>query len=152
MILSRCYYKSSLQHNFYQKSCENGRHIILFFNFSAGPWIGRNTPDINNSKRFLRGGSLGEAFEVEEDAFQEHHHEHYHNFADLTSSRYVQADWGYSYYLGIDNADVEYSTHGAIHGRIVAADQISDARIATETRPKNIKVVYVMKCWHIGLE
>ena len=30
----------------------------------------QNFKDINNSKRFLRGGTLGEAFQFEEDAFQ----------------------------------------------------------------------------------
>jgi hypothetical protein len=34
--------------------------------------------DINNAKRFLRGGTIGEAFQIEEDAFEEHHHEHTH--------------------------------------------------------------------------
>ena len=40
------------------------------------------------------------------------------------------------------------STGNAEHGNIVAADKVTLARFATETRPKNIKVVFLMKCWH----
>lgn len=38
------------------------------------------------------------------------------------------------------------------HGKIVAADKITLARVAGETRPKNIKVVFLMKCLHLGKE
>jgi hypothetical protein len=106
-------------------------------------------PDINNAKRFLRGGTLPEAFQVEEDAMQEHYHEHTHEYHE--DSRFI---WGDSYgdynggpHFGTSSS-YDGTTKGAKHGRIVAGDKVSDARIATETRPKNIKVVFLMKCWH----
>lgn len=42
------------------------------------------------------------------------------------------------------------STSTLKYGAIVAADKVTLARTATETRPKNIKVVFLMKCWHQG--
>jgi hypothetical protein len=106
-------------------------------------------PDINHAKRFLRGGTLSEAFQVEEDAMQEHYHQHTHDYHE--DSRFLRGgSWG------DENGDSNFmtattydgSTKGAKHGRIVAGDKVSAARIATETRPKNIKVVFLMKCWH----
>ena len=94
---------------------------------------------------------MGEAFEVEEDAFQEHHHEHTHTYYDRTGSDSIGDNADDRYMLGI-NIDIPRNTNNANHGRIVAADKTSSARIATETRPKNIKVVYLIKCWHLGQE
>ena len=28
------------------------------------------------------------------------------------------------------------------------SEGVKDARVDTETRPKNMKVVFIMKCWH----
>ncbi len=28
------------------------------------------------------------------------------------------------------------------------SEGVKDARVDTETRPKNMKVIYIMKCWH----
>jgi hypothetical protein len=116
-----------------------------------GPWSGLSTPDINTSNRFLRGGTIEQAFELEEDAFQEHYHEHYHDYYE-----YDKAQPGRTYGDGdgtpryITFSSFYGSTQGAEHGKIVAGDKVTTARFATETRPKNIKVVYLMKCWHVG--
>jgi regulator of replication initiation timing len=122
----------------------DGRTIQL------GPWAGLSTPDINKSKRFLRGGTSYEAFEIEEDAFQEHHHEHTHNYHEETRLQWGDS-WGDEDAWDprfVKAAAYDGQTKGANHGKIVAGDKVSNARIATETRPKNIKVVFLMKCWH----
>ena len=121
------------------------------FNFAAGPWINKLTPDINNSSRFLRGGSLEQAFQIEEDAFQEHHHEHTHNYYDHYGAS-IKSDYGYELSVSEPYSSHSSTTGTTYHGKIVAADKTSSARIATETRPKNIRVVYLMKCWHLGQE
>merc|ERR1712001_288543 len=41
---------------------------------AEGIWKGRRTPDLNNAKRFLRGGIVSEALMFEEDSVQEHSH------------------------------------------------------------------------------
>ncbi len=105
--------------------------------------------DINNSKRFLRGGTVAEAFEIEEDAFQEHHHEHYHYYRDNYPYSKLGADPEDDTYMYVSASDQTRTTDSPTHGRIVAADKSTLARTAEETRPKNIKVVYLMKCWHI---
>jgi hypothetical protein len=48
-----------------------------------------------------------------------------------------------------DSQDTQKKTSIPNFGKIVAADKSTLARIADETRPKNIKVVYLMKCWHL---
>ena len=47
---------------------------------TLGIWKGHRTPDLNNAKRFLRGGSVSNALKVEEDSLQEH--THYHTLTD----------------------------------------------------------------------
>ena len=106
--------------------------------------------DINNAKRFLRGGTIGEAFQIEEDAFEEHHHEHTHEYHDVTPDSKLGADpEGGGVYMYDTTIDPVRITSATLHGRIVAADLSTPARTASETRPKNIKVVYLMKCWHL---
>jgi hypothetical protein len=116
-----------------------------------GPWSGLSTPDINTSNRFLRGGTIEQAFELEEDAFQEHYHEHYHGFSvnniAKSGSSYGDQNGG-PYYITFSS--VSGTTDNAQHGKIVAGDKVTTARFTTETRPKNIKVVYLIKCWHVG--
>ena len=38
------------------------------------PWAGKLTPDINNEKRFLRGGHDSEQLTLEEDTIKSHDH------------------------------------------------------------------------------
>ena len=95
---------------------------------------------------------MAEAFTIEEDAFQEHHHEHSHTYTDSTFETQNTGEWEPHQAIFKNYKDITRTTLGINHGKIVAADKTSDARIATETRPKNMKVVYLMKCWHLGQE
>ena len=47
---------------------------------TLGIWKGHRTADLNNAKRFLRGGSVSNALKIEEDSLQEH--THYHSLND----------------------------------------------------------------------
>ena len=95
---------------------------------------------------------MGEAFTIEEDAFQEHHHQHTHTYYDATAQTDLLGDLTVDRQAFRSNYEQTRETSGISHGTIVAADLSTPARIDTETRPKNIKVVYIMKCWHIGQE
>ena len=121
------------------------------FTLAEGPWVGKTTPDINNSKRFLRGGTVGEAFSTEEDAIQEHHHEHTHIYYDQHGDELEDFDENDPDKLSAYKTlkDFVRTTASTSHGTIVSGDKVTPARIADETRPKNIKVVYLMKCWHM---
>ena len=92
---------------------------------------------------------MEEAFTIEEDAFQEHYHEHSHYY-DKHSPNNIKCKVDTSGRIVIETMNtLPLNVSPAMHGKIVAADKTSDARIATETRPKNIKVVYLIKCWHL---
>ena len=43
---------------------------------TEGIWKGHATPDLNNAKRFLRGGIVADALNMEEDSMQSHTHSH----------------------------------------------------------------------------
>ena len=45
-------------------------------------------------------------------------------------------------------ADNMKTTTSTNLGTILSGDKVHAARYADETRPKNMKVVYLMKCWH----
>ena len=85
--------------------------------------------------------------------FQEHYHEHTHDYYDIkpldTDRAGLESD-DYdvvsAYYTVSDASRTTYKLN---HGNIVAGDKVQMARIATETRPKNIKVVFIMKCSHL---
>ena len=85
--------------------------------------------------------------------FQEHYHEHTHDYYDIKPMASQRAgfesdDYNFNdYYYSI--SDETRITSKLNHGNIVAGDKVQMARIASETRPKNIKVVFIMKCWHL---
>ena len=82
-------------------------------------------------------------------SLQEHYHEHTHSYQDATPTATEFVAWqepDVHVYRGF--AQVAKTTASNSYGKIVAADKVSLAKIASETRPKNIKVVFLMKCWH----
>ena len=133
--------------------------IIIFFRCDGSvisapsTWEGEKTPNINGEERFLRGGLDGVQLETEEDSLQAHTHEvsdsgHNHGYDD----KYSSYDNGVNGILGPrggdrsgDRFDQSHSstTNGA-YSNIKVTD-VSGARTSGETRPKNIRVVYIMK-------
>ena len=101
------------------------------------PWAGMLTPDLNNQKRFLRGGHDNEQLTMEEDATKFHQH----NYEDKHYPLYGEEvhNCGLSYQT-IRNADSS--------GR----DNICDITRSTEstgdggeTRPKNMNVIFIIR-------
>ena len=124
---------------------------------TEGIWKGRRTPDLNNPKRFLRGGHVSEALMVEEDSLQEHSHTstvsdpgHSHVYTQWSTkldspdgspdpapnlnSDTMCLDFPYTGRSASEKTHISMSVHG-----------VSGARKGSETRPKNMKVVFVMK-------
>merc|ERR1711934_1066555 len=143
---------------------------------TRGPWMGGKTPDLNSIGAFLRGGTEENILEVESDQVQDHQHEdpghqhdcdasatasdHYHDIYYYTSGGsnniYCPSGWSSS----CTHGDGHYRTSGeGTHDLTVDADCSitskpsgiggvdSSSRSGTETRPINMKVFYVMRCW-----
>ena len=114
---------------------------------TEGIWAGHTTPDLNKSKRFLRGGLVSDALIVEEDSLQEHSHT-----STVSDPGHTH---GYSAWYNTGGDDVR---PGAAPNQLHAAQSASSksgismsvtgvtgARKGSETKPKNMNVVFVMK-------
>merc|ERR1712062_607647 len=65
-----------------------------------GIWAGSKTPDLNNNRKFLRGGKDTTALEMEDSMFQDHTHQdsghthedsgHYHNIHSVDYGNHAQ--------------------------------------------------------------
>ena len=102
-----------------------------------GIWIGRRTPDLNGSKRFLRGGVIGDALRVEEDtvnADQLNYKDWFYNGFDKCS------DSGYTLkkQVKIDNKD---------NPDFVCERTEHLLGSSSETKPKNMNVVFIIKVY-----
>ena len=125
-----------------------------------GLWAGRVTPDLNTNGHFLRGGQENNAMEFEEDQMQDHEHAdaghshssppHSHPYTDS-----YPAGIGH-YYMnsgGVFMYDFDHSkTTSTASVTIESAESniggvSSSYRNGAETRPRNMKVIWVMKCW-----
>ena len=117
---------------------------------APSPWEGETTPNINGEERFLRGGVDSVQLEKEEDSLQAHTHDisdsgHHHGYQDkVTQSNNDNGGNGYYGPHGNDKiSDVDRTTNtGASNIKVT---DVNGARTSDETRPKNIRVVYIMK-------
>ena len=117
---------------------------------APSPWEGEKTPNINGEERFLRGGLDGIQLHTEEDSLQAHTHGisdsgHSHGYDD----KYADYDGNCCNYGGGSSSrsaldESHASTSSSAKSNIEVAD-VSGARTSGETRPKNIRVVYIMK-------
>ena len=123
---------------------------------TEGIWQGLQTPELNKSKRFLRGGLVSDALKVEEDSLQEHSHTstvsdpgHSHDFTHTAANGGSDGDpdplanpigdafyWEYPF---------QRQTYSAKSGISMAVTGVQGARKSSETKPKNMNVVFVMK-------
>ena len=121
---------------------------------APSPWAGEKTPNLNGEERFLRGGLDNVQLHLEEDSLQGHTHGitdggHSHPYDD----KYPK--WGS--HPG-DAGYYDYSSHESIftwdfsHARTsskaktnIKVAAVSGARTSEETRPKNMRVTYIMK-------
>ena len=122
---------------------------------TEGIWKGRRTPDLNNPKRFLRGGHVSDALKFEEDSLQEHSHssnvhdpghKHGHTISapnwskdGLPDAIWDQPDVGTIMY------DHRRETDHVGTGISMSVTGVTGARKGSETKPKNMNVVFVMK-------
>ena len=100
------------------------------------PWAGMLTPDINNEKRFLRGGHDEEQLTLENDTIKSHHHDY--------EDRHYQIRGGNSH--NCVNSLVSFPNDGS-------PDPVCDTTRTTtstgegdmETRPKNMNVIFIIR-------
>ena len=123
-----------------------------------GPWAGGATPNLNTNGHFLRGGNENDVMVFEED--QIHNHEHTdaghshtsppHSHPYLEHAKSVNSgsefDGG-----GWTFADISRTTNPTSVTIDNAKSNIggvsSSYKSDDETRPRNMKVIWVMKCW-----
>ena len=116
---------------------------------APSPWEGETTPNINGEERFLRGGLDADQLQTEEDSLQAHTHDvsdsgHDHGYDDRyvdTDQLYISPGSGYNYRY---NYYSHASTTNSATSNIKVTD-VNGAQTSDETRPKNIRVVYIMK-------
>ena len=127
-----------------------------------GPWAGRVTPDLNTNGHFLRGGLEANVMEFEEDQMQDHEHTdsghshssrpHTHPYKDASlyrggSNIFDTVRLGGSIKQS-DNARVTDAASVTIKSAKSNIGRVSSSyRRGVETRPRNMKVIWVMKCW-----
>ena len=146
----------SLLNNYPKSICT---HTNIFFRCDGSvitgpsPWEGEKTPNINGEERFLRGGLDGVQLHTEEDSLQAHTHGvsdsgHNHGYDDKYPN-YGGNDMGHYGPAHADGDNDRFdkshaSTSNAATSNVKVTD-VSGARTSGETRPKNIRVVYIMK-------
>ena len=126
-----------------------------------GPWSDGMTPNLNANGHFLRGGNENNAMEFEEDQMQDHEHtdpEHSHNspphshtYEDRGVHEYpwfIPNGNYYAYGVGDDKKRTSDTTTVTINNsKSNIGGVTSSYRSGDETRPLNMKVIWVMKCW-----
>ena len=135
-----------------------------------GPWTGGKTPDLNSAGLFLRGGEEDAVLEVEEDQVQEHEHDdpghshgcsasstaqpHAHNYNDYFTTTGGSKAYGGSERSFQDYDRVTKATTIVVQTSCSTSSQTSGlggvaapSNSGTETRPRNMKVTYVIRCW-----
>ena len=126
-----------------------------------GPWSGGVTPNLNTNGFFLRGGNENNAMEFEEDQMQDHEHidtghshdspPHTHSYNDyyITQSPYtIPSGSYYGYGLTGDHTRTTAGSKITINNsKSNIGGVATNYRSGDETRPKNMKVIWIMKCW-----
>ena len=123
-----------------------------------GIWEGQTTPDLNNAQRFLRGGPQANVLETQEDALQQHEHYandpgHIHSYKDSFVSMLFQGDsgvvqghWGPEHGDKVNDRFDDSRDHNSAKSYSgVRIQDVKSARVSSETRPKNMKVTFIMK-------
>merc|ERR1719391_83446 len=114
-------------------------------------WAGQLTPDLNGEKRFLRGASDSEVLTLEEDQMQDHKHQvsdpgHAHNYNDKYTNNRDGPHDGPNDGEGIFDYDHNRTSDSSKTG-ITVNGVSSGYRSGSETRPKNMNVIYIMRVW-----
>merc|ERR1711971_300404 len=114
-------------------------------------WAGQLTPNLNGEKRFLRGASDSEVLTLEEDQMQDHKHElndpgHSHVYDDRYTDNRDGPNTGPKDGEGIFGLSHTRTSEKSTSG-VTVQGVSSGFRSGTETRPKNMNVIYIMRVW-----
>ena len=116
-------------------------------------WAGQLTPDLNGGRRFLRGAPDSEMLRMEEDQMQDHRHTvsdpgHTHPYVDMHVG--IPSDGHYGPIASDTTLDrYDYSYHSTTSSRHtgLTVQGVSSGRHGSETRPRNMHVIYIMRVW-----
>merc|ERR1719391_1437396 len=114
-------------------------------------WAGQLTPNLNGEKRFLRGASDSDVLNLEEDQMQDHKHQvsdpgHTHDYNDKYTNNRDGPHDGPKDGEGIFDYDHDRTSDSSKTG-ITVNGVSSGYRSGSETRPKNMNVIYIMRVW-----
>ena len=99
------------------------------------PWAGMLTPDLNNEKRFLRGGHDSEQLNLEDDSVKSHSHSIVDKFFHKRGCP--------SGTTAIDTWDIPNS--GPNDDHLCQEEKTSGTTGAEETKPKNMNVIFIIR-------
>ena len=108
----------------------------------TGPMKGKTTPNINGKHLFIRGGYRSDALEVEQDQVKTLEIEEQHtHFSTTSHKKACTSDETYKGLL----AHVSDQSNGQYYYSRCSKTIQADGTGGTETRPKNIKLTFIMK-------
>ena len=120
-------------------------------------WAGQLTPNLNGEKRFLRGAPDSEMLKMEEDQMQDHKHTvsdpgHTHNYVDKYPQQNTNDQGFYgpsasSFDRKEDRWDKSHTSRTASKHTGMTVQGVSSGRHGSETRPRNMNVIYIMRVW-----
>jgi len=103
-----------------------------------GPWKGKSTPNLNGDNYFLRGGVDADYLEVQDHAIAGHTHTYAHQYIyDSNGDDHMDVGWGETW--NYKSASETSTTDACDKGKEKKEE------CDNETRPKNMKVVWLMK-------
>ena len=116
-------------------------------------WAGKQVPDLNGERRFLRGGSEEEMLTLEDDQIMEHTHhaiesEHTHPYVDIHWD-YVNEGDGPVFVNPFNDAfKVDHSKTTELAYTDISVSGVSSMyKHGEENRPKNMGVIWIIRVW-----
>ena len=113
-------------------------------------WTGKNVPNLNGERRFLRGGNDEDMLKLEEDQMQDH----IHDFED-PGHGHAQNQCFRAYFKGGGTTEAfsNYHCNGATYPTYSSQTGLSmggvssDYRRGAETQPRNMNVIFIIRVW-----
>ena len=114
-------------------------YITFQYFIFKGIWKGQRAPNLNNDRRFLRGGKDSEVLDVEEDSIGKHNHGYLDKYYGGNYNKYCPTkSKAYKTPEGVWNVDAEKDW--------ICRESQATGYIGTkETRPKNMKVIFIIR-------
>ena len=121
-----------------------------------GVWQGSHTPNLNGEGRFLRGGNPDQVLSLENHMVQDHTHiDNGHSHTDAghahTYMQYWNQHGGPGHEGGGYNDAWREKTSGSSRANIQTSKSnlggMNTGNEGSETRPINMRVIWIMKAW-----